>query len=100
MSWPQTPVSTEQVFATLFSLGCAIGGTTLAPSPTPFNTMSRVFRQWSQFPVSAMPAFYQQETTQTATGWDRGVGIRKLRAWWWVYLPTSSNPQDISALRM
>lgn len=95
MSFPQTPLQTEPIFAALFALGCSIN----TPA-TPLKLTSRVFKQWSQVPASNYPAFYQQETTQNLDGWDRGIGRRKLRAWWWMYLPTSSDDRDVVATRV
>lgn len=100
MSYPATQVSTEQVFAALFALGCSIAGTKAAPSATPFKTTSRVFVQWTKTTSDQWPALYQQETVQNLDGFDRGAGRQFLRAWWWIYLATSSGPQDVSSIRM
>ena len=100
MSFPQTPVDTETIFAALFALGCSIGGTSTAPTTTPFKTMSRRFKQWSQTQSAEWPALYQFQVPQSLSGYDRGVGVRKLRAWWFVYLAPSQDDRDIVSQRM
>lgn len=100
MSFPQTPVTTEQIYAALFSLGCSIAGSPGKPSATPFKVTSRRFKQWSQTQSADWPSFYQFQVPQTASGYDRGVGRRLLRAWWFVYITPSQNDADIVSTRM
>jgi hypothetical protein len=100
MTYPATQISSEQVFAALFALATPLAGSNANPSLTPYKIMSRRFKHWSQVPADQYPAFYQFQTPQTATGYDRGVGKLTMRASWYVYLPTSANDQDIVSTRM
>jgi hypothetical protein len=97
MAYPATPIDTEQVFAALFALLNPLAAKT---SATPFVTVSRRFKQWSQTTSTMWPAVYQFQVTQGLEGFDRGVGKQSLRAWWFVYLNPSEGDADIVSQRM
>lgn len=99
MSYPQTPVDTEEVFSKLFALLNPLGQ---KGSTTPFKTISRRFKIWSQTTSDQWPAVYQFQISQPLKGYERGyaVGQRELKAWWFVYLPPSQSDTDIVSTRM
>lgn len=85
------PPSTEPIMAALFALAQSVN----SPA-TPFKIMSRRFRHFNDVKPEEMPAFFQMQFPgiKTERG-ERGIPVKKRRAYWAVYLPKSQGLNDV-----